>query len=294
MRLFSLINQSGDVLDLNNMKMFLEHPTGLGKSVKIEGYSPYPGYYKVTKQETVLPPLDGTVQFISDENNSAYSYFDLFMIFVERSTELYVEYEVPSEIENFDSVRKGKSRVILKNIEKTELDEFGILSCPVSFERLTPFMGEIKEIKLILDSFTNAVYDNEVEYNDEVEYGNDSAGAQKVNNWATSYMPIRIIFTAPSTNPTVNVISVKTGKTVSSWKYLGTLASTDKLDHQSDPIKQYIKINSNNGYQNVVKSPGYSSFIFIPPGEHMIVCTQEQPVAAGPITAYYSPRWDVM
>ena len=157
-RKFWLINTLGNRYDFTeNIDIFLHNPKGLGfkrsfKSISV-GNSEL-----VTTQQFKLTDIQGELLFMQNTNGSKYENYQKFIQFA-KFKPLEFHYQTPNNLVSYHC------DVLFTQIDKTEVDEDGILKCPVVFHRLTEWLTDQDEVYIFnnepLDEgkYHNLIYD---------------------------------------------------------------------------------------------------------------------------------------
>lgn len=135
-RKFKLTNSKGDVWDLTDPLIcsFLSNPQGLGFDQTVTT-NQYGNTLNVLTSSTNFPSVSGDILFYDSSTSDKYFLYAEFVEFC-TYTPLYLVYSKPCDNEDY----RLKCEVITLN--KTEVKEDHILTCPVTFQGLGMWEGE--------------------------------------------------------------------------------------------------------------------------------------------------------
>lgn len=279
-RQFRLVNERGNILNLNNPMHFLNLPDGMGQDIDIE-YEMYRGYAIKTRETEKPMIITGDILF-PEEYGNPYKQYQILNLFITRSQKLYLEYApgglefVRAEIEKKHKI--GKSEIIGK-----------ILTCPISFTRLEHWRPPEKIIKpIVLEGRTGKKYP----YKRPYKYTGSFNSKTEITNGSSDDMPIKITFKPPYINPLIEIISAETGHQVTKWQWIGEVVEGDLLvlNGLGNYKEQFIKLNNINVYDTLHFGIGFESYIYIPTGKHYIN-VQTQSNEFGEIVVEYYGGW---
>lgn len=291
-RKFKLINEANEELDLSEVGvLFLEQVTGLGETISLETEN-ISNFLKITSKTTEVKEIEGLLKFGNDVSSS-YRQYIRFSGFIKESRKLTLAYALPLPFLNFTKNETVYANCIVTQQSKSEATEYSRLEESVKFTLLEPWHSqEIK--KVIQSSRTNGnIYDNEQEY--DVPYDDYNFSNNKLLNLSTTEVPVRFYISGVSTNPKIALRNTKNDKAEVVWQYQGTVASGDKLSHNSHPgQKRWVKINDvTNVYDKVNKAVGFNSIVMIPPGIFNVEFTCDND-DYGDLEIYYQNYWSVI
>lgn len=253
-RQFKLINDVEEVYDLMDTIHFMQNPTGLGQEMSTD-YSVNNGYVTVLSDGENAMQIGGEIIF------AKYIYYKEFIYFLNKSNVVWLEYSYEDE----EPVRAKIKKTV--DIEKSEISG-GALFCPITFLRLEHWKSSKKQVVALEMQSTDG---KKYPYKYPFKYSIGNVSKVEITNNSNSPIPLKIYFNPLSSNPLVNVISVSSGKEVSKWQWLGEVTDGQLVVNGiGDYTEQYIKYNGANAYGNLNFSPGFSSFIYVPPGEHFV------------------------
>ena len=135
MREFTITNGWGAFSSLTDTKLLLYNPSGLGFEREDGNLRIGDRWVRVTKSLSQLP-ISGNVAFMGEDPYQQYLQFVNFC----NVDPLILHYRSSGEIYS--------RRVTLKRIDKSEINSYGFLDCPVEFLPYTPWYREISAIKV--------------------------------------------------------------------------------------------------------------------------------------------------
>lgn len=253
-RQFKLINDVEEVYDLMDTIHFMQNPTGLGQEMSTD-YSVSNGYVTILSDGENAMQIGGEIIF------AKYIYYKEFIYFLNKSNVVWLEYAYEDE----EPVRAKIKKTV--DIEKNEISG-GALFCPVTFLRLEHWKSNKKQVvALEMQSTGGKKYPYQYKY----KYSIGNVSKVEITNNSNSPIPLTIYFNALYSNPLVSVISVATGQQVSTWQWLGEVSTGQLvLNGIGDHTEQYIKLNGVNVYGQLNFNSGFSSYVYVPPGEHVV------------------------
>lgn len=148
-RKFQLENSLGDKWDLTDLlfKSYFNNPSGFGFSQSIETVQ-YGNAQNVKTSTTEFPSVSGDILFYDYENETKYEMYERFVDFCTYSPLLF-KYRKPMD----NSVYTLKCEV--SSLQKTEVKNDSMLTCPISFLGLGMWQGE--KVEFSGSSLTYAV-----------------------------------------------------------------------------------------------------------------------------------------
>ena len=240
-REFKLINEKGQTYSLMDIKNYalLTEPDGLG-------YSYSTSYTKVGEvfinniKEQEQVQITGICNFLYYEN------YTNLVNFIESSESLRLSYKIPlkdgSQIEYFKNIE-------IQSLGKTEKEENGILSCPISFD-MTSLWYEQKEY-----TYDMSAEDNEVRWDFRwgSRFANYNSRKLEFNNTGHTLAPIYLEIDGAVTNPEI-IVTDSNGTTLFNLLINITIAQYEKFIYSSvDGDIKILKQNVDGTYENVFK-----------------------------------------
>ena len=240
-REFKLINEKGQTYSLMDIKNYalLTEPDGLG-------YSYSTSYTKVGEvfinniKEQEQVQITGICNFLYYEN------YTNLVNFIESSESLRLSYKIPlkdgSQIEYFKNIE-------IQSLGKTEKDENGILSCPISFD-MTSLWYEQKEY-----TYDMSAEDNEVRWDFRwgSRFANYNSRKLEFNNTGHTLAPIYLEIDGAVTNPEI-IVTDSNGTTLFNLLINITIAQYEKFIYSSvDGDIKILKQNVDGTYENLFK-----------------------------------------
>lgn len=240
-REFKLINEKGQtysLMDIENYALLTE-PDGLG-------YSYSTSYTKVGEvfinniKEQEQVQITGICNFLYYEN------YTNLVNFIESSESLRLSYKIPlkdgSQIEYFKNIE-------IQSLGKTEKEENGILSCPISFD-MTSLWYEQKEY-----TYDMSAEDNEVRWDFRwgSRFANYNSRKLEFNNTGHTLAPIYLEIDGAVTNPEI-IVTDSNGTTLFNLLINITIAQYEKFIYSSvDGDIKILKQNVDGTYENLFK-----------------------------------------
>lgn len=128
-RKFKLINEKGQEFSLMDIQNYclLTDPDGLGYS-NTTSYEKIGDAFIAYASSLDQKPINGTCNFINYDNYSS------FVNFIENSQKISLSYEIPYKNQNSKIFYKD---VKLQELQKAEIQQNGVLSCPITFDMLS-------------------------------------------------------------------------------------------------------------------------------------------------------------
>ena len=240
-REFKLINEKGQTYSLMDIKNYalLTEPDGLG-------YSYSTSYTKVGEvfinniKEQEQVQITGICNFLYYEN------YTNLVNFIESSESLRLSYKIPlkdgSQIEYFKNIE-------IQSLGKTEKEENGILSCPISFD-MTSLWYEQKEY-----TYDMSAEDNEVRWDFRwgSRFANYNSRKLEFNNTGHTLAPIYLEIDGAVTNPEI-IVTDSNGTTLFNLLINITIAQYEKFIYSSvDGDIKILKQNVDGTYENLFK-----------------------------------------
>ena len=240
-RKFKLVNEKGQTYSLMDIKDYalLTEPDGLG-------YSYSTSYTKVGEvfinniKEQEQVQITGICNFLYYEN------YTNLVNFIESSESLRLSYKIPlkdgSQIEYFKNIE-------IQSLGKTEKEENGILSCPISFD-MTSLWYEQKEY-----TYDMSAEDNEVRWDFRwgSRFANYNSRKLEFNNTGHTLAPIYLEIDGAVTNPEI-IVTDSNGTTLFNLLINITIAQYEKFIYSSvDGDIKILKQNVDGTYENLFK-----------------------------------------
>ena len=240
-REFKLVNEKGQTYSLMDIKDYalLTEPDGLG-------YSYSTSYTKVGEvfinniKEQEQVQITGICNFLYYEN------YTNLVNFIESAESLRVSYKIPlkygSQIEYFKNME-------IQSLGKTEKEENGILSCPISFD-MTSLWYEQKEY-----TYDMSAEDNEVRWDFRwgSRFANYNSRKLEFNNTGHTLAPIYLEIDGAVTNPEI-IVTDSNGTILFNLLINITIAQYEKFIYSSvDGDIKILKQNVDGTYENLFK-----------------------------------------
>lgn len=147
-RKFQLENSLGEKWDLTDhtFKSYFNNPSGLGFAQNIETLQ-HGLVQSVTSSVTNFPSVSGDILFWDEENASKYGMYEKFVTFC-TYTPLKLHYRKPYDNDVYTLLCEVSS------LNKTEVKEDSMLTCSVTFQGLSMWMGEEVTRTSFIDTYT--------------------------------------------------------------------------------------------------------------------------------------------
>ena len=139
MRYFKLENSAGEILDITTQQLFFHNIGGIGFEEKND-FTAVGRVWKLNKSDYQQGTVSGTMCFVGTEDKTPYTQYREFYSFID-STPLQLLY-YPNGL-NTTEYRK---RVRVSKLEKSELNEYGVLDCNIEFISYTPWYKIFRDI----------------------------------------------------------------------------------------------------------------------------------------------------
>lgn len=139
MRYFKLENSAGEILDITTQQLFFHNIGGIGFEEKND-FTAVGRVWKLNKSDYQQGTVSGTMCFVGTEDKTPYTQYREFYSFID-STPLQLLY-YPNGL-NTTEYRK---RVRVSKLEKSELNEYGVLDCNIEFISYTPWYKIVRDL----------------------------------------------------------------------------------------------------------------------------------------------------
>lgn len=207
----------------------LINPRGLGIGNTTE-YIQVQGNFIIseTKKDQMKPQFD----FLTPSYQDWLDYSKIF----NQSNGLYLWYSVP--LDGTEYV-EGYARVKLRKFEKSEKKDYGMLTCPIEFDRQENWKTDVIRREIIHNEISaGKIYS----YTYPVTYIDDTTSIV-FDNTSNVELPLDVLIKGTCSNPMLKLIDVDTGETYA-W-----LKIKDTLLEEND----YFRINSDAADHFIVK-----------------------------------------
>lgn len=263
-RSFGIQNDAGQGYDLDGKTgIFFYTPSGLGMQDDIKTAELDYGFYHDLKNKIVPQnSIAGELLFI---NGSPYDLYREFISFVARSNKLILSYK-PYGSEKFYC--RGR----FEYLQKSELEETGVLRVPVSFIQFTPWYLP-KESTLRMRELTGGEmkysFTFDSEETSDLIYASPLVGSYSVELVPNGHIDASIVFTYPGAieNP---VLTLRGSNTNMLYGQCEVIANVTGFEFSSLYSDSYIIDSSGNSLLNGV-SPDYNPFFHMPLHEPCIL-----------------------
>lgn len=139
MRYFKLENSAGEILDITTEQLLFHDISGIGFE-ESNDFTAIGRVWKLNKSEYQQAPVSGTMCFVGTDKKTSYTQYREFYSFID-STPLQLLY-YPNGL-NTTEYRK---RVRVSKLEKSEINEYGVLDCDIEFIPYTPWYKIVRDI----------------------------------------------------------------------------------------------------------------------------------------------------
>lgn len=139
MRYFKLENSAGEILDITTEQLLFHDISGIGFE-EDNDFTAIGRVWKLNKSEYQQAPVSGTMCFAGTDKKTPYTQYREFYSFID-STPLQLLY-YPNGL-NTTEYRK---RVRVSKLDKSEINEYGVLDCDIEFIPYTPWYKIVRDI----------------------------------------------------------------------------------------------------------------------------------------------------
>ena len=277
-REFKLVNEKGQTYSLMDIKNYalLTEPDGLG-------YSYTTSYTKVGEvfinnlKEQEQVQITGICNFLYYEN------YTNLVNFIESSESLKLSYKIPlidgSQIEYFKNIE-------IQSLGKTEKDEKGILSCPISFD-MTSLWYEQKEY-----TYDMSAGDDEVRWNFKwgSRFANYNSRKLEFNNTGHTLAPIYLEIDGVVNNPEI-IVTDSNGTTLFNLLININIVQYEKFIYSSvDGDIKILKQNVDGTYENLFKQAyidiANNNIFKLPLGTSNIIIQADNEIVSATLNIY--------
>lgn len=206
MRYFKLENSAGEILDITTEQLLFHDISGIGFEEDNE-FTSMGRVWKLNKSEYQQTPVSGTMCFVGTDKKTPYTQYREFYSFID-STPLQLLY-YPNGL-NTTEYRK---RVRVSKLEKSELNEYGVLDCDIEFIPYTPWYKIVKDSIVPGEEAENDgwIWDRGNKWRDSLDvdystyhyrFSNTYRRTIRFNTTVNGEGPVRLELHGPLTNPT--------------------------------------------------------------------------------------------
>lgn len=139
MRYFKLENSAGEILDITTEQLLFHDISGIGFE-EDNDFTAIGRVWKLNKSDYQQTPVSGTMCFVGTDKKTPYTQYREFYSFID-SPPLQLLY-YPNGL-NTTEYRK---RVRVSKLEKSEINEYGVLDCDIEFIPYTPWYKIVRDI----------------------------------------------------------------------------------------------------------------------------------------------------
>lgn len=139
MRYFKLENSAGEILDITTEQLLFHDISGIGFE-EDNDFTAIGRVWKLNKSDYQQTPVSGTMCFVGTDKKTPYAQYREFYSFID-STPLQLLY-YPNGL-NTTEYRK---RIRVSKLDKSEINEYGVLDCDIEFIPYTPWYKIVRDI----------------------------------------------------------------------------------------------------------------------------------------------------
>ncbi len=241
-RNFYLENEKGNKIDFQSLDggIFLYKVSGLGYEENISYEQVGDTFIPINKQ-LVQKPIEGTLEF----DEKSYNEYHKFVNFVNRSKKLKLIY-VPKLTNRIEFYRD----IDFIRIDKSEEDDFGILSCPISMKPKTLWYKK-EDVKIEITSIPNEVRWDFKWDSIFIDYNNKNIIYENMGHTESA---IQVAMNGYIKNPTITVYQDE--EKIYELKIEIEIQEYEKYLFSSKDGELYIKKQNTDGtYENLFKNP---------------------------------------
>lgn len=241
-RNFYLENEKGNKIDFQSFNggLFLYKVSGLGYEENISYEQIGDTFIPINKQ-LVQKPIEGTLEF----DEKSYDEYHKFVNFVNRSKNLKLIY-VPKLTNRIEFYRD----IDFIRIDKSEEDDFGILSCPISMKPRTLWYKK-EDVKIEITSIPNEVRWDFKWDSIFIDYNNKNIIYENMGHIESA---IQVVMNGYIKNPTITVYQDE--EKIYELKIEIEIQEYEKYLFSSKDGELYIKKQNTDGtYENLFKNP---------------------------------------
>ena len=241
-RNFYLENEKGNKIDFQSFDggLFLYKVSGLGYEENISYEQVGDTFIPINKQ-LVQKPIEGTLEF----DEKSYDEYHKFVNFVNKSKNLKLIY-VPKLTNRIEFYRD----IDFTRIDKSEEDDFGILSCAISMSPKTLWYKK-EDVKIEITSIPNEVRWDFKWDSIFIDYNNKNIIYKNMRHTESA---IQVVMNGYIKNPTITVYQDE--EKIYELKIEIEIQEYEKYLFSSKDGELYIKKQNTDGtYENLFKNP---------------------------------------
>ncbi len=241
-RNFYLENEKGNKIDFQSFDggLFLYKVSGLGYEENISYEQVGDTFIPINKQ-LVQKPIEGTLEF----DEKSYDEYHKFVNFVNKSKNLKLIY-VPKLTNRIEFYRD----IDFTRIDKSEEDDFGILSCAISMSPKTLWYKK-EDVKIEITSIPNEVRWDFKWDSIFIDYNNKNIIYKNMGHTESA---IQVVMNGYIKNPTITVYQDE--EKIYELKIEIEIQEYEKYLFSSKDGELYIKKQNTDGtYENLFKNP---------------------------------------
>ena len=141
MRYFKLENSDGELLDITTTRLLFHDIEGIGFEEE-NTFVPIGRVWNLQKSDYRQTPVTGKLCFVEDEvtGKTPYTAYKEFWAFIDKTPLILLYYP------NGLNTTEYRKRVRVSKLEKSEINEYGVLDCDIEFIPYTPWYKVVKDI----------------------------------------------------------------------------------------------------------------------------------------------------
>lgn len=206
MRYFKLENNDGDELNITTKEFFFHGVEGLGFDEEVNFRSVGP-VWRLNASAFSQLPITGLLCLTENGSTTPYQKYDILRKFITQTPLIFLYY--PDGING--KVYRKKVRVT--RLVKTEMTEYGVLDCDMSFTPYTPWyeIQTFENIPEVIDEDAHWIWDVGNEWRDIIEgesdtprykFGGESRNVIDIDCDSNTKGFIKLTINGPALNPT--------------------------------------------------------------------------------------------
>lgn len=132
MRYFKLENSAGEILDITTEQLLFHDISGIGFE-EDNDFTAIGRVWKLNKSDYQQTPVSGTMCFVGTDKKTPYTQYREFYSFIDKTPLQLLYYP------NGLNTMEYRKRVRVSKLEKSEINEYGVLDCDIEFIPYTPW-----------------------------------------------------------------------------------------------------------------------------------------------------------
>lgn len=139
MRYFKLENSAGEILDITTEQLLFHDISGIGFE-EDNDFTAIGRVWKLNKSDYKQTPVSGTMCFVGTDKKTPYIQYREFYSFIDKTPLQLLYY--PNGLNTIEY----RKRVRVSKLEKSEINEYGVLDCDIKFIPYTPWYKIVRDI----------------------------------------------------------------------------------------------------------------------------------------------------